>query len=156
MPKCQGPLATVFAGKRPHRRKFVCPKCDKAPDPDKGKSGLDYGQRFEAADFKGRLSGRPPVSIENLAGDFRPPERSPFPCCMTSVMNSVMSVDQARMAFLALSLAKIATQQHKLSLEIETICRMRRELGRFGPKDGGWVRSPVRPREPNPQNDLSG
>jgi hypothetical protein len=40
----------------------------------------------------------------------------------------VMSIDQARMAFLALSLAQIATQHHKLSLEMATIRGMRREL----------------------------
>ena len=47
---------------------------------------------------------------------------------MTSVMSSVMSIDQARKAVLALSLAQIATQQHKFSLEMATIRGMRREL----------------------------
>jgi hypothetical protein len=43
-------------------------------------------------------------------------------------MSSDMSTDQARMSFLALSLAQIATQQQELSLEISTIRGMRREL----------------------------
>jgi hypothetical protein len=47
-------------------------------------------------------------------------------------MSSDMSIDQARMAFLALSLAQIATQQQKLSLEISTIRKMRRELAMKG------------------------
>ncbi len=39
-----------------------------------------------------------------------------------------MSVDQARMAFLALSLVQVAAQLHKLSLEMATIRAMKREL----------------------------
>jgi hypothetical protein len=47
---------------------------------------------------------------------------------MTSVMSSVMSIDQARSDLLTLSLAQIVTQHQKLSLEMATIRGMRREL----------------------------
>jgi hypothetical protein len=39
-----------------------------------------------------------------------------------------MSTDRTRQAFLVHSLAEIATQRHKLSLEIATIQEMKREL----------------------------
>jgi hypothetical protein len=41
-------------------------------------------------------------------------------------------IDQARQAFLTFSLAKIATQHHKLSLEMATIRGMRRKLAMKG------------------------
>jgi hypothetical protein len=41
---------------------------------------------------------------------------------------STVSIDQARQAFLALSLTHLATRQHKLSLEMATVRRMRRQL----------------------------
>jgi hypothetical protein len=47
-------------------------------------------------------------------------------------MSSDMSTDQARMSFLALSLAQIATQQQELSLEISTIRGMRRQVAMKG------------------------
>lgn len=62
-----------------------------------------------------------------------------------------MSIDQARMDFLALSLAQIADQQHKLSFEMATIRRMRRELE--GSKTAvcrGPNGYPTYPQFPNP------
>jgi hypothetical protein len=47
-------------------------------------------------------------------------------------MSSEISIDQARMAFLALSLAQIATQQQELSRGISTIRGMRHELAKKG------------------------
>ncbi len=43
-------------------------------------------------------------------------------------MSPAVSIDQARRSLLSLSLVQIATQQHKISLEMATIQEMRREL----------------------------
>ncbi len=43
----------------------------------------------------------------------------------TGCNEPAMSIDQVKKAFLDLSLARIATQQHKLSMEMTTIRRMR-------------------------------
>lgn len=42
--------------------------------------------------------------------------------------SSVMSIDQARKFLLSLSLAQIAAQHYKISLEMATLQKMRREL----------------------------
>ena len=49
-----------------------------------------------------------------------------------SIAMSAPLIDQARQTFLTFSLAQIATQHHKLSLEMATIRGMRRKLAMKG------------------------
>ena len=52
-----------------------------------------------------------------------------------------MSIDQARRAFLVLALAQIATERRKLSLEMATIKKMRRQLAVKGRDSAPWTRA---------------
>jgi hypothetical protein len=69
----------------------------------------------------------------DLGGGFCFSQPEPFDLpktyrCSDIFLGSVMSDEQARMANLAFSLAQIAAEQHKLSLEMAAIREMRREL----------------------------
>ena len=50
-----------------------------------------------------------------------------------------MSIDQARRVFLALALAQIATERRKLSLEMATIQKIRRQLAVKGTDSARWT-----------------